>query len=81
MEERNSEKKLTVAMVTGVVIAALVVIGERILGLGILDSNGTAASIIGLALAAAKAIGDYSSSRPAKTIALVEKAKAAADPV
>lgn len=80
MEERNSEKGLTVKMVVGIVIAALVVIGERVLGLGILEPSGTAASIIGLALAAAKAVGDYSTSRPGKTLALIEKAKAGDPP-
>ena len=75
MEERNSERKLTVWMGVGIGIAAVVAGLEQLLGLGILEPNGTAAVIIGMALSLAKMVGDYSASRPAKTMALVEKSK------
>lgn len=75
MEERNSEGKRTFWAVVGIVVAGLIVVADKLLGSGILSDYPTAITLVGFALGVAKLFGDYSLSRPGKTMALVEKMK------
>ena len=80
MSERNSEGKATWVVVLGIIVAALGGVAAELLGAGILDKWPIAITVATAFVSISNLVGNYTKSRPAKTMALAEKAKVAGTP-
>ena len=76
-KERNSEGKASALFIASAIVTGLAVIGDKLLGGGVFSDWPTVTTIVGLFLAGAKLLGDYSLSRPGKHAQLNEAARIA----
>ena len=70
MEERNSEGTKTWTVIALGAVASLAALGANLTDSGILSEWPLAVLIVGIFIAVAKAVGDYTASRPAKHLAM-----------
>lgn len=76
MNETNSEKKVTFWGVTTLVATAVVSVVTIVLSSDLITQGSVAAVALGVLLSVAKALASYTESRPAKHVAMAERAKA-----